>query len=384
MSGSYSSGNHVSLLTSGGEFFPALIKAIDNARSEVRLETYIYADDATGRRVAAALIRAARRGVRVHVAVDGFGSPSFIGNIGKSLLEGGVEVYVYRPELRLFPFKRHRLRRLHRKLACIDARIAFVGGINIIDDLNPPGLPGPRLDYAVQVQGPLLAALHRSMVQLWLMLRWVNLGKRHRPQLRARRQSAAAGNMEAALLLRDNLKHRREIERAYLRAIIAAREEVIIANAYFLPGRPLRKALRDAAQRGVRVILMLEGRAEYRLQYFATQALYGNLLGAGIRIFEYRKSYLHAKVAVVDGKWATVGSSNIDPFSLMLAREANVAVRDQGFARELRASLEQAMQEGALEIVKAAHLSRSRRLLAWLSYGLLRFVAGVAGYGKAL
>ena len=269
-------------------------------------------------------------------------------------------------------------------LACIDARIAFVGGINIIDDLNPPGLPGPRLDYAVQVQGPLLAALHRSMVQLWLMLRWVNLGKRHRPQLRAHRQSAAAGNMEAALLLRDNLKHRREIERAYLRAIIAAREEVIIANAYFLPGRPLRKALRDAAQRGVRVILLLEGRAEYRLQYFATQALYGNLLGAGIRIFEYRKSYLHAKVAVVDGKWATVGSSNIDPFSLMLAREANVAVRDQGFARELRASLEQAMQEGSLEIVKAAHLSRSRRLLAWLSYGLLRFVAGVAGYGKAL
>lgn len=384
MSGTYSSGNHVSLLTSGGEFFPALIKAIDSAHSEVRLETYIYANDETGRRVAAALIRAAQRGVRVHVAVDGFGSPSFMGNIGKSLREGGVEVYVYRPELRLLRFKRHRLRRLHRKLACIDASLAFVGGINIIDDLNPPGLPEPRFDYAVKVEGPLLAELHRSMVQLWLMLRWVNLGKRHRPQLRARRQSLPVGDMEAALLLRDNLKHRREIEHAYLRAILSAREEVVIANAYFLPGRPLRKALRDAAQRGVRVILMLEGRAEYRLQYFATQALYGNLLNAGVRIFEYRKSYLHAKVAVVDGQWATVGSSNIDPFSLMLAREANVAVRDRGFACELRTSLEQAMREGAVEIIEAQHLSRTRRLFAWLCYGLLRFVAGVAGYGKAL
>ena len=380
----YCGGNSITLLASGGEFFPALLEAIDRAKEEVRLETYIYEDDATGRKVADALIRAAQRGLNVHLVVDGFGSPNFMQGLGKSLHDNGVEVYVYRPDIAPFPFKRHRLRRMHRKLACIDARIAFVGGINIIDDLNPPNLSEPRFDYAVQVEGPLLPEIHRLMVKLWLMLRWINLGTRYRPRRKNTAQHNAGGTMEAALLLRDNIKHRREIERAYLKAIVTAREEVVIANAYFLPGRTFRKALRAAAKRGVRVILLLEGRIEYRLQYFATLALYSNLLAAGIRIFEYRKSYLHAKVAVVDGEWATVGSSNIDPFSLMLAREANIAVRDQAFARELRASLEQAMSDGAIEIVEAKHLSRSRRFFGWLSYGLLRFAAGIAGYGKAL
>jgi cardiolipin synthase len=384
MTRGYRSGNRISLLASGGEYFPALIAAIDAAHSEVRLETYIYEDDATGRKIADALIRAAQRGVGVHVVVDGFGSPAFMDSIGKSMQAHGVEVYVYRPELSPFRFKRYRLRRMHRKLACIDARIAFVGGINIIDDLNPPNLPEPRFDYAVQVEGPLLPDIHRTMVKLWLMLRWVNLGKRYRPRRSNIPTSGHSGDTEAALIIRDNLKHRREIEQAYLKAISTAREEVIIANAYFLPGRPFRHALRAAAQRGVKVTLLLEGLVEYRLQYFATLALYSSLLGAGIRIFEYRKSYLHAKVAVVDKQWATVGSSNIDPFSLMLAREANVAVHDAGFARELRESLAQAMTEGAVEIVEAKHLSRSRRFFGWLSYGLLRFAAGIAGYGKAL
>lgn len=384
MIGRYCSGNQVTLLQSGGEFFPALVAAIDAAQHEVRLETYIYEDDATGRQVAEALTGAAQRGVRVHVAVDGFGSPAFKDGLGTLLHDKGVEVYVYRPELTRFRLKRHRLRRLHRKLACIDARIAFVGGINIIDDLNPPGAPEPRFDYAVQVEGPLLAEIHRTMLRLWVTLRWVNLGKRYRPRQRNAGRAAPKGEMEAALLIRDNLKHRHAIERAYLKAIVSAREEIIIANAYFLPGRTFRKALKAAAQRGIRVTLLLEGLVEYRLQYFATLALYSSMLAAGIRIFEYRKSYLHAKVAVVDGKWATVGSSNIDPFSLFLAKESNIAVNDTGFAQELRQSLAHAMENGAVEILEAKHLSRTRRFIGWLSYGLLRFAAGIAGYGKAL
>ncbi|HEY1181837.1 MAG TPA: cardiolipin synthase ClsB [Rhodocyclaceae bacterium] len=384
MTGTFHRGNCIDLLQSGGEYFPALLRAIESAQSEVRLETYIFEDDPTGRRIADALLAAAARGVNVHVAVDGFGSPSFMDGLGQMLTEGGVEVYVYRPELARFRLKRHRLRRLHRKLACIDASVAFVGGINLIDDLNPPNLPEPRLDYAVRVQGPLLADIHRTMLRLWIMLRWVNLGRRYRPRPVQLKRPRCDDNVAAALVIRDNLKHRREIERAYLKAILSAREEIIIANAYFLPGRSFRRALRAAAKRGVRVTLLLEGLVEYRLQYFATLALYSNLLGAGIRIFEYRKSYLHAKVAVVDGEWATVGSSNIDPFSLLLAREANVVVRNSDFARRLKASLEQAMQQGAVEIAGPEHLSRPRRLFGWLAYGLLRFVAGVAGYGRAL
>jgi cardiolipin synthase len=222
------------------------------------------------------------------------------------------------------------------------------------------------------------------MLQLWVVLRWVNLGRRYPMPHRRAHAAPKCGDMQAALLLRDNLKHRREIEQAYLQAIVSAREEIVIANAYFLPGRSFRQALRAAAQRGVRVTLLLEGRVEYRLQYFATLTLYSRLLDAGIRIFEYRKSYLHAKVAVVDGSWATVGSSNIDPFSLMLAREANVAIRDASFAQELRASLEHAMKEGAVEITGPEHLSRRHRIFGWFAYGLLRFAAGIAGYGKAL
>lgn len=384
MTGVYHRGNCVELLQSGAEYFPALLQAINTAQSEIRLETYIFEDDATGRRVADALIAAVARGVNVHLAVDGFGTPAFMDGLGKSLLDNGVEVYVYRPELARLRFKRHRLRRLHRKLVCIDANVAFVGGINIIDDLNPPSLPEPRLDYAVRIQGPLLMDIHHTMLKLWVMLRWVNLGRRYRPRPLQLKRAPCNDEVAAALVIRDNLKHRREIERAYLKAILTAREEIIIANAYFLPGRSFRRALRAAARRGVKVTLLLEGLVEYRLQYFATLALYSNLFGAGIRIFEYRKSYLHAKVAVVDREWATVGSSNIDPFSLLLAREANVLVLDSRFAQRLQASLAHAIQQGAVEIVAAEHLSLWRRLLGWLAYGLLRFVAGMAGYGRAL
>lgn len=384
MTALYRKGNHIELLRNGGDYFPALIAAIDEAEREVRLETYIFEDDATGRAIANALSAAARRGLRVCVAVDGFGSPGFGKGLGQALQDDGVEVYIYRPELARFRIKRHRLRRLHRKLACIDGRVAFVGGINIIDDLNPPNLSAPRFDYAVRVEGPLLTDIHRTMLKLWLTLRWVNLGKRYRADRSRAHGNRKAGGMEAALLVRDNFRHRREIEYAYLKAIITARKEIVIANAYFLPGRSFRRALRAATRRGVKVVLLLEGRAEYRLQYYATLALYSNLLDAGIRIFEYRKSFLHAKVAVIDDHWATVGSSNIDPFSLLVAREANVAVRDRGFARQLRDSLQEAMASGAVEVAGIEHLSRWRRMLGWCAYGLLRLAAGLAGYRDAL
>ena len=141
----------------------------------------------------------------------------------------------------------------------------------------------------------------------------------------------AGGQMSAAFLVRDNFRHRRDIETAYMRAIEQAKSEIILAHAYFLPGLDFRHALINAAGRGVRVVLLLQGRVEYFLQHYASRALYGNFLDAGIEIYEYRKSFLHAKVAVIDGHWATVGSSNIDPFSLLLSREANVVVDDEEF-----------------------------------------------------
>lgn len=374
-------GNRLALLESGATYFPALRAAIDAARHELYLETYIFEDDDTGREIAAALSRAARRGVTVRLLVDGFGARDFPGRLMPALQAAGVHVLVYRPEFARFRLRRHRLRRLHRKLAVIDARVAFVGGINIIDDSNTPGQTPPRFDYAVSIEGPLLAVIHGAARQLWERVAWARF--RHRLRAPVPPPSPACGCVHAALLIRDNLRHRRDIEEAYLDAILSAKDEVLLASAYFLPGRRFRHALLDAARRGVRVTLLLQGRVEYALLHHATQALYGALLAGNIRIHEYRRGFLHAKVAVIDGRWATVGSSNIDPFSLLLAREANVVVRDAGFAGELRASLQAAMADGARE-QEAAEWTRKpwyRRSMNWLAYGIVRLLIGIAGYG---
>jgi cardiolipin synthase len=185
--------------------------------------------------------------------------------------------------------------------------------------------------------------------------------------------------------VRDNLRHRRDIEQAYLAAIAGARGEVLIASAYFFPGQSLRHALVEAAARGVRVALLLQGRVEYALLHYASRALYGAFLDAGIEIHEYHRGFLHAKVAVVDHRWATVGSSNIDPFSLLLAREANLVIQDDGFAGELRASLLKAMAEGATQLKRERWKEQpfTLRTATWVSYGLARFLTGVFAYGRA-
>ncbi|MDR2000821.1 MAG: cardiolipin synthase ClsB, partial [Zoogloeaceae bacterium] len=344
------SGNRITLLRSGVEYFPALIAAIDQAQAEVHLESYIYADDETGKAVSAALRRAAQRGVSVCVMVDGFGSSGFLANHGYALISSGAQVLVYRPDLQRLRLRRHRLRRLHRKLAVIDGHIAFVGGINIISEALAPDLPAPRLDYAVKVEGPLLDPIRRTAHRLWRLVRWANFRRRIPIPAATPPVSQAVGDIKAAFAIRDNLRHRHDIEKAYLDAIGSAREEIVLANAYFLPGLRFRHALLDAAARGVRVIILLQGRIEHIIMNYATQALYGNLIGGGIIIHEYRRSHLHAKVAVIDGHWATVGSSNIDPFSLLMAREANIIVQNTAFAAELRASITQAIAEGSREI----------------------------------
>ncbi len=374
-------GNRITLLQNGAEYFPTLIAAIDQARSEVHLEAYIYADDAAGRGVSQALIRAARRGVRVGVLLDGYGARDFPGPLAESMTAAGVSLLFFRPETLRWRLRRYRLRRLHRKLVVIDARLAFVGGINIIDDLNGVGGSGYRYDYAVQVEGPLLLDIYLAVRRVWWLVHWSRIG--HRPQLSAPLPAAAesAGEQLAEFMQRDNLKHRREIEEAYLAAINSAQSEILIANAYFLPGRRFRQALVDACARGVQVTLVLQGRTDHKWFQLAERALYRYFLEHGVKIYEYHLSELHAKAAVVDDGWATVGSSNIDPFSLLLAREANVVVYDQAFTKALRASLRQAMATGAHPIERQAwsHIPWQQRFASWVVYGLVRLLMDVLG-----
>lgn len=374
--------HRLTLLRNGTAFFPALCADIAAAERAVDLHTYIFADDATGRMVAAALCRAAERGVAVRVLLDGFGSAGLSAKWVAQWQAAGVEVQWFRREGVRFRLRRHRLRRLHRKLAVIDGRVAYVGGINIIDDI-PAGtdLAAPRLDFAVRVEGELAREAQAVMWRLWELVSWAAFRKRVRNLgwrlLRIRER----GSDRLRLLWRDNLRHRHDIEHAYLKAIGTARHEILLANAYFLPGRRFRRALRAARRRGVKVTLLLQGRVEYWLQHYATLALYDDLLACGIELVEYEPSFLHAKVAVIDGEWATVGSSNIDPFSLWLAYEANLEVRDRGFAGQLRACLLHEIQQGGRK-VDALHWRRSNPLWQFLrmaSYGLIRMAVGLLG-----
>lgn len=376
-------GNRLKLLRSGAEYFPALQAAIASARRYVHLESYIFADDEAGRMIARALMEAAASGVKTRVIVDGFGAKRYFGNLRDRLLGAGVELLMYRPDITPWDIRRSRLRRLHRKIAVIDGAVGFVGGINIIDDMNTPGHTPPRHDYAVRVEGPLLEQLSAEADHLWRIVAWSNFRQRWMSEVDGVGDYRPKGTQRAALLVRDNLHHRSDIEDAYLEAITSAREEIILASAYFFPGARFRHALMDAAARGVRVVLLLQGRVEFALLHYASRALYGALLDAGVQIVEYNKSFLHAKVAVVDGRWATVGSSNIDPFSLLLAREANIAVDDAAFAAELRDSLMEHMRLGARPVERERWHKQplGTRVRIWIAYGISRFLIGWFGYG---
>lgn len=383
------SGNAVRLLKNGDQYFPALEAAIDRAVREVFLETYIFERDRVGVRIGEALKRAAGRGVSVHLMIDGFGSRTLPLSFVNEMEAAGVHVLYYGPKISPWTLKRSRLRRLHRKLSVIDAQVAFVGGINIIDDGNMPGVPlkgagvSPRFDYAVEIDGPLVSNIRHSVKNLWRLRAWMHFQKPWKESFYPN-GPIRSGNQSAAFLVRDNLRHRRNIEFAYLHAISAAKKEIIIANAYFFPGLSFRHALVDAASRGVRVVLLLQGKVEYLLLHYATRALYGNFLDSGIEIHEYQKSLMHAKVAVIDSHWTTVGSSNIDPFSLLLAREANVVMKDESFALELRRSLIDAIEIDSRRLLPDSWAKQplTTRILTWLSYGFVRFLTGMAGYGR--
>lgn len=379
-------GNAVSLLRNGTEYFPALLAAINGAQQSIYLETYIFADDASGRAVATALARAAARQIDVRVVVDGFGTkPYTTDQLVRLMRDAGVQFVRYREDVFPMTWRRSRLRRLHRKLVVVDAAIAFVGGINMIDDMNTPDQTPPRIDFAVRVEGPILLPIVAAALRLWRVLRLVPTTGRMLPALLLQPVVAPRGDVKAKFVLRDNFRFRRQIEMAYLAGLRVARTEVLIANAYFFPGIRFRRALMAAAARGVSVTLILQARVEFRLLHHATKALYGQLLAAGVHIVEYDRSFLHAKVAVVDRQWATVGSSNIDPFSLLLAREANVFVRDNAFAGTLHQALGQLRTDGGREIDREVWLQRGAlaRFRDWCAYGLLRGMTGLLGVGAS-
>ncbi|MGY8903780.1 MAG: cardiolipin synthase ClsB [Burkholderiales bacterium] len=410
------SAHQLQLLQGASALFAALIADMDAAQNRVQIETYLFDLHGDAAAVTQALVRTAQRGVQVQVLVDGVGTDEVPQTTLDELRQAGVRWRVFSPLHarwgKLAMLSGTKWRRLHRKLIVIDSRVAYCGGINILDDHYDPNhgqLDAPRFDFSVRLQGPVVTAIEAATSVLWQRLQAVQSAKardfssawhtwRKKPPHDSPALAAAPGPSASTavtdttglhadrveLLLRDNLRYRTRIEHAYRRAIGAAQREIIIANAYFLPGRKLRKALITAARRGVRVRLLLQGKHEYFIQYHGTRPLYRSLLAAGVEIHEYAASFLHAKVAVIDADtpraWSTVGSSNLDPLSLLLAREANVGIYGSAFAQALRKPLEAAMAE-CQRIDPQQYLNRPwpKRFMEHLAYGLMRLAVLLSG-----
>jgi cardiolipin synthase len=348
------SGNRVRLLENGEEFFARAFAAIDAAQSEILIETFILFEDKIGKELQRRLIAAARRGVRVEVTVDGFGSPHFSPEYLAGLDAAGVRLRVFDPQPRWFGMRLHVFRRMHRKLLVADARVAMVGGINFSADHMLDFGPEAKQDYAVELEGPAVADIHAFLREA---LAAPGTGESWRPA-RTTAATATAGSAEIMFVPRDNHRRRSSIEHEYRRAFRAARREIVLANAYFFPGYGLLRDLREAARRGVKVSLIFQGEPDMQVALAAARTLYRHLVDAGVHIHEYCERPFHGKVAFVDDGWATVGSSNLDPLSLSLNLEANVFIRDPAFVADLRAHLDDLLHH--CQTVDPAQVPRGR------------------------
>ncbi|MDE1165423.1 MAG: cardiolipin synthase ClsB [Pseudomonas sp.] len=372
--------NQVQLLINGEEFFPAVFAAIRAAREEVLIETFILFEDQVGRELQAALIEAAGRGVRVEVLVDGYGTADLSTHFLRELVEAGVRLQAFDPQPKIMGMRTNLFRRLHRKIVVIDGETGFVGGINYSADHLLTFGPMAKQDYAVQVRGPIVADLHQATLTL---LDETSRVRRHPMPWRTRGLPIEADSAQAAMLLciRDNQAHRDDIESQYMQAIGSAQERLIVANAYFFPGYRVLRALRDAARRGVRVTLILQGMPDMPLVRLCSRLLYNYLLREGVVIREYCDRPLHGKVAVIDRQWSTVGSSNLDPLSLSLNLEANLFIRDQAFNQRLHDHLEALAQQSCKSITLQRVLRGYwwRAPLIFLSFHLLRHFPAIVG-----
>lgn len=372
------SGNHFGLLENGEQFYPRVFQAIESAQREVLIETFILYEDKVGKTLHEVLLKAARRGVQIDLTIDAFGSPDLSKEFVSSLTEVGVRIHVFDPSRRLFR-RINYFRRMHRKLVVIDGKRAFVGGINYSADHLGDFGPEAKQDYAVELEGPLVAQIHAFMHEA------ISLGKTGRRWFQRRRLRTSieslppAGNADAIFVTRDNHNHHNDIERQYRLAIRLARRRIIIANAYFFPGYTFLRDLRKAARRGVEVSLILQGNPDMPIVKLAASMLYYHLVNGGVKIYEYCDRPLHGKVAVVDDEWATVGSSNLDPLSLALNLEANVFIRDREFNRQLADNLQGLMANSCTK-VEAAALNEPRWWRQIRSFFVFHFLRKFPGW----
>jgi cardiolipin synthase len=341
MSELVSGAGSVRLLSGGDQAFPPMLAAIEGARREVHLEVYSFHRDRIGTQFIQALGAAARRGVRVRVIVDGWGSDHARQTV-RELRAAGCQTKVYNPLLASFV---GRMRRDHRKLLLVDDEVVFLGGLNISDEFT--GSKG-WADLALEIHGPACA----------------NLGRR----LRAEPRSAAPAGVR---ILLSSDRGTRALRRRYLKAIGSARERITLVHSYFMPDRGLIRSIRSAARRGVAVTLLVPQRSDVPLVKAMSRTYYRGLLKAGVRIFEWRRSVLHAKAIVVDRELALIGSFNFDPWSL-LNLEVLAEVRDPKVAEGVETWVAERLHQSNEVVLHQPGLAERARL--WLGQGMLALV----------
>jgi cardiolipin synthase len=368
---SYTWHNRVALVPGGSAYFSRLLALIRKAERSIHLQTYIFEADETGILVAEALKTAAQKGVQVYLLLDGYASGDLPVVFQRELLDAGIHFRFFEPLLRSERF--YFGRRLHHKILVVDQRFALVGGVNISNRYNDmPGQPA-WLDWAVFTEGEIAQELFKVCVSLWFksskMVR--NFMMRHPPL-------AFPVNWECAIRVRRNdwVRQLNQISGSYLDMFRRAENHVWIMSSYFLPGRIIRKSLINAIQRGVSVTVILAGTSDVPIAKYAERFIYRWLLRQGVRIYEYPKAVLHAKLSVYDRKWVTVGSYNVNNISAYASVELNLDIRKDAFALGVEKELRRIMEKECIEITgdQLNSYTTSQRLMQWFSYELYRFV----------
>ncbi len=369
----YSSHNQVELIRGGREYFDRLEQLIDGAQQTIHLQTYIFIGDETGQRVAAALGRAAARGVAVYLLLDGYGSEQLTATWPRQLQEQGVRFRWFAPIMHT----RHYYfgRRLHHKIFVADATYSLVGGVNISNRYNDmPGSPAWH-DWALYCAGEASAELFMVCVNVWTRSSW----SRNNRELVQENLPAFLPPTECLVRVRRNdwVRRHMQITRSYLEMFAKAEHNITIMSSYFLPGRSFRKAMQGAVRRGVQIRVIAAGKSDVITAKQAERYLYRWLLKNGIEVYEYQPHVLHGKLSTYDGKWVTIGSYNVNDISTFASIELNLDVMHPDFAGEVEEVLDNIIHQHCIRITREhyeAHNSFPKRVFQKACYQFIRIV----------
>jgi cardiolipin synthase A/B len=344
-------GNKVTLLIDGKATYAAMFEAIQNAKDHINFETFIFEDDEIGKGFSDLLIRKSAEGVQVNLIYDSFGCKSTPGDFFQRLRDGGVLVLEFNPVNpgKVVEGKKWELsNRDHRKILVVDGAIAFTGGVNISDVYSGSSASRPSnekkdepwRDTHIRIEGPAAARIQWLFMKTWERQKGPTLPSReYFPYVKQ------AGEMLVRVVGSLPGEKNRLIFMMYMSAITHAENSIYLTTPYLVPDKQLLKALTEAAARGVDVKILLPGFSDNALVFHASRYYYTPLLKAGVQLFERRGGMLHAKTAVIDDVWSTVGSSNLDSQSLLTNDEANVVILGQDFADNMQTMFERDLEE---------------------------------------